>query len=448
VVLSTVTLPVAHMMTPPTVLDDQPVTSRDNYKWAVVAMLWFVCFFNYADRQAIFSVFPLLKSEMHLSDVQLGIVGGSFMWVYAAALPIAGMIGDRAPRKGLILGGLIFWSLITLATAMSTKYWHLVTFRAIEGFGEAFYFPAAMSLVSDYHGRDTRSKAMAICQSSVYAGTIAGGTAAGFFGQYHGWRSGFYLFGSLGVLLGFVLLLLLKEPVRGQADAQPETDADETEPLGHELAKILGNPVVLVLIAVFVCANFVAAIFLTWMPSFLNRKFGMSLSMAGLNGTAWLQIASVIGVLSGGVIADQLARKTRAGRMLTQSIGLIAGVPFIFLTGYTLSTPVLVIAMSGFGFFKGHYDANIWASLYDVVPPKRRGTALGIMNSIGWLGGGIAPVAIAAASQRYGMSACLSATSIIYALAAALLLIGVWVFLRQHRIGEFNASIPSDSMSH
>ena len=68
-------------------------------KWAVVALLWFVCFFNYADRQAIFSVFPLLKTEMDLTDVQLGIVGASFMWVYAAAAPLAGLVGDRFKRK-------------------------------------------------------------------------------------------------------------------------------------------------------------------------------------------------------------------------------------------------------------------------------------------------------------------------------------------------------------
>ena len=107
-------------------------------------MLWFVCFFNYADRQAIFSVFELLKSEMHLSDVQLGLVGASFMWVYAAVGPIAGLIGDRINRKALIIGGLVFWSLITIATALSTQYSHLVLFRALEGFGEAFYFPASM----------------------------------------------------------------------------------------------------------------------------------------------------------------------------------------------------------------------------------------------------------------------------------------------------------------
>src|SRR4051794_32979763 len=108
------------------------------YKWWVVAMLWFVCLFNYADRQAIFSVFPLLQSEMGLSDVQLGIVGGAFMWVYALALPLAGIVGDRVERKTLILGGLVFWSVVTLATAFSTRFWHLVVFRAWRGWARRF----------------------------------------------------------------------------------------------------------------------------------------------------------------------------------------------------------------------------------------------------------------------------------------------------------------------
>jgi MFS family permease len=120
-----------------------------------------VCFFNYADRQAVFSVFPLLKAEMGLSDVELGVVSASFMWVYALGAPLAGMIGDRINRKHLILGSLIFWSLITIATALSHTYWHLVLFRAREGLGQTFYFPAAMSMLSDFHGRDTRSRATA-----------------------------------------------------------------------------------------------------------------------------------------------------------------------------------------------------------------------------------------------------------------------------------------------
>ncbi|MEK6285380.1 MAG: MFS transporter [Acidobacteriota bacterium] len=421
------------------------------YKWWVVVMLWFVCFFNYADRQAIFSVFELLKSEMNLSDVQLGIVGASFMWVYAAFGLIAGLIGDRSNRKTLIIGGLVFWSLITIATALSTKYSHLVLFRALEGFGEAFYFPASMSLLSDYHGPGTRSRAMSIHQSSVYAGTIAGGGVAGVLGQHYGWRSSFYLFGSLGILLGVLLLALLREPARAHSTepaskdpelrganatsrAQPAVLVAESfanrvvRSLKNALAAIkelLANPMVRILTMVFVGANFVAMIFLTWMPSFLFRKFNLSLAMAGISATAYLQIASVLGVLSGGVLADRLVRRNRGGRMLTQAIGLTLGVPFIFLAGWTLSVPVVIVALIGFGYFKGLYDANIWASLHDVVRPERRASAVGFMNSLGWIGGGVAPVAIGAASGRFGMGACISANSVIYLLVAALLFYGI-----------------------
>ncbi len=395
------------------------------YKWLVVAMLWCVCLFNYADRQAIFSVFPLLKRQFGLSDLQLGYIGSSFMWVYALAAPFAGLIADRLPRKTVILSGLSFWSLITLATALSTTYWQLLTFRALEGLGEAFYFPASMSMLSSYHGPDTRSRAMSWHQSSVYAGTIAGGALAGWLAERYGWRCGFYVFGSGGILLGMLLLALLKEPeTRGVSEGHGVFDLRDAG------RAIFGNPAVLVLMAVFVGANFVAMIYLTWLPSYLNRQFGMNLAMAGFNATAYLQVASVLGVLSGGALADRLARTHRGGRMMTQALGLFAGVPFLLFSGATRQVSGFVIAMTGFGFFKGIYDANIWASLHDVVPVERRASAVGVMNSVGWLGGGFAPIAIGAASGHYGMGVCLSATSAIYLSFGLLLTAGVLRYLR------------------
>lgn len=421
-----------------------------NYKWFVVGILWFVCFFNYADRQAIFSVFPLLKTEMHLSDVQLGVVASAFMWVYASFGAIAGLVGDRFKRKTLIIGGLIFWSAVTVGTALSTDYAHLVLFRALEGLGEAFYFPASMSLLSDYHGKDTRSKAMSFHQSSVYAGTIAGGALAGYMGQYYGWRSSFYVFGGLGILLGVALIALLKEPERGQSEvdvledgAHVAIDLRQNNILGS-IKDVFSKPMVWILISVFIGANFVASIFLTWMPSFLYNKFQMSLSMAGLNATFYLQIASVLGVISGGFLADKLVRKYRGGRMMTQAVGLMLGVPFIFLTGWTLSVPVLILALVGFGYFKGLYDANLWASLHDVVRPESRATAVGFMNSLGWFGGAIAPIAIAYASDSYGMSASISATSVMYLIFGLLMIFGIWRFMRGNRqtaiLGDFETA--------
>ena len=108
--------------------------------------------------------------------------------------------------------------------------------------------------------------------------------------------------------------------------------------------------------------------------------------------------------------------------------------PFIFVTGWTLSVPVLILAMAGFGYFKGLYDANIWASLHDVVPARRRATAVGLMNAVGWIGGGFAPIAIAMAAERYGMSASISASSVVYLVVGLLLLFGTVRFMRPRHV--------------
>jgi MFS family permease len=390
-------------------------------------MLWLVCFFNYADRQAIFSVFPRLATEMGLSKTELGMVGSAFMWVYAAMAPVAGWIGDRFRRKTLILAGLAFWSLVTGLTGISVRLWHLIFFRATEGLGEAFYFPASMSMISDYHGKETRSRAMSLHQSSVYAGTIGGGAFAGYMAEYYGWRLGFYIFGALGIVLAVVLGKFIREPVRGAADTHTaESKREEKAPgVRDVLPELLRTPTALVLMAVFFGANFVAMVFLTWMPSFLKEKFQMNLALAGVTGTAFIQIASVLGVVTGGVLADALAKRRAGGRMTAQMLGLIGGAPFIFITGWTHSIPLLILGMTGFGFFKGMYDANIFASLYDVVRPSARATAAGIMIAVGWGGGAVAPIAVGAASEHIGLSAAIAYNGVIYVLAALTMAAGL-----------------------
>jgi MFS family permease len=403
-----------------------PVQPQDrSYKWLVVGILWFVCFFNYADRQAIFAVFPLIKQQLVLTDVQLGVVGGAFMWVYALFGPVAGWLCDRLPRKALVLGGLIAWSLVTILTAVCHTYGQLVLCRALSGLGEAVYLPASMSLIGDYHGAGTRSRAMSLHQSSIYVGSIAGGVVSGLVGQFYGWRWSFILFGCCGLLFGVVVGKFLQEPVRGSSDraALLPVTTGEGSSLFEELKTLLLSPIVRLLILAFVGANFVAVVFLTWMPSFLYSKFHMSLSMAGLNGTMYLQLSSVAGVLCGGLLADLLARRFAGGRMLTQALGLFLGIPFLFFTGWAASVPAVVLGMIGFGYCKGIYDANIFASLYDVVAVKQRGIAAGMMNSLGWLGGGFAPIVIALAAAKYGMGASISGTAAVYLISGLLMLL-------------------------
>ncbi len=398
------------------------------YRWYVIGMLWCISFFNYADRQAIFSVFPLLEKELHLDAVQLGLLGSAFAWVYGLGGFFAGTIVDRISRKKAILGGLYAWSLICMATAFFRSFRALFVLRAAEGLGETFYFPASMSMVGDYHGTDTRSKANGLHQTSVYAGTIAGGYFAGLIGQYYGWRWSFIVFGGLGILLGFVLGRYLREPRRGQADAG---GASAARMRMSEFLRLIGRtPTALCLLGAFVCSNFVAVVLLSWMPKFLYDKYHLDLATAGLTATVFVQLASVAGSAGGGWLADFLHRRTPRGRVLVQAAGVFGGAPFVAICGMTQSLGLLVVALTAWGLCKGMYDSSIFASLFDVVRPEARGSASGLMNSVGWLGGGgAAPVVIGFIAQGHGLSAGIAAASVVYLLAGGLLLTAAFAFL-------------------
>lgn len=170
------------MKTGPHPTPDDRHSTPSSYKWTVVGMLWFICFFNYADRQAEFAIFPLLTAEFHFNKAELGWIGAAFTLVYALTAPFAGQVGDRWPRKAVILGGLYVWSLVSGFTSACSKVWQFILVRGSEGLGETFYFPASMSIISDYHTKATRSRAMSMHQTSVYAGTIGGIALAGWLG--------------------------------------------------------------------------------------------------------------------------------------------------------------------------------------------------------------------------------------------------------------------------
>jgi len=351
-------------------------------------------------------MFPKLREEFGFDKVQLGLIGSAFMWVYAAGAPLAGYLCDRFRRKDLILGGCLFWSFVTLTTGWCGKLWHFVTVRALEGFGETFYFPASMSLVSDYHDKRTRSRALSFHQSSVYVGTIVGSWLGAWFAEHRGWRVGFYLCGGLGMILALVLCAFLREPRRGEAEAAGggrsghSANATENLSLIETLRIIFRTPAVPLLMLAFVGANFVATIFLTWTPTFLVEKFGFKLTAAGLSGTVFIHLASAGSVPVAGWLADRLCARFSGGRMMIQALGLVVGAGFVFLVGKTKGTSTLLLAMTVFGVCKGFYDSGIFASLYDSIEPRARGTAAGLMNTVGWGGGALGPLFVGLAARH------------------------------------------------
>ncbi len=385
-------------------------------------MLWGVGFLNYADRQAIFSVFPLLEARLHLDLAELGLLGSSFAWAYGLAAPFAGYAVDRLRRKTAIFGGLEFWSWVCAATALTGRLWSLAVLRCTMGLGESLYFPAALSMMSDYHGPRTRSRALALHQTSVYAGTIAGGFCAGWLAERYDWRWPFVCFGAAGALFGVLLLRFLIEPARGAAEARPAASAISPPGFGSFALLALRTPAIALLMAAFACANFVAVVLLVWMPSYLYHAFHMDLAMSGLTATALAQIGSVAGTVAGGWLADRLVRRLAAGRILVQAAGVVCGAPFVFLCCQTRSMAIVLVSLAAWGFFKGLYDANIFASLFDAVPVAARGAASGWMNTVGWMGGGgVAPLLVGLLARRHGLGPAMAMVSVVYLFAGVLL---------------------------
>jgi predicted MFS family arabinose efflux permease len=191
-----------------------------------------------------------------------------------------------------------------------------------------------MALIAAYHGQATRSRAMAVHQSSVYVGTIVGGSLSAYVAERFGWRPGFQALGAVGILLALVLLAALRDPAPPLVVSPRKAPARN---LAHKIFALLRIKAVMVMIAVFVGANFVAVVVLVWMPTFLLHKFNMHLGVAGFNSTVYIQVASVVGVIAGGFLADFARGNSKGGRQLVQAIGLLGGVPFLFFTGHTVT---------------------------------------------------------------------------------------------------------------
>ena len=406
------------------------------YPWSVVAMLWFCGFFNYADRQAIFSVLDLIGQEYKLDNLDKGAIGSSFMIVYAVSAPLAGFVVDRVSRRWLIPAGLAFWSLICAATGSARSYGQLLFYRAAEGLGESFYFPASMSILADYHGPRSRSRAMSIHQTSVYAGTAAGGILAGYLGKNYGWRSPFLILGMIGLAYSAMLPFLLVEPKRGAAEESTEPLADQEldKPIEAKAGGLFENilaviriPAAAMLLAVFAGANFVAATLLAWLPSFVKEQHGLDIFAAATVAGLFFPLGNAVGALYGGVVADIAARRVRGGRVLVQASGLLLGAPFVWIAGRTSSLLTLQLALVMIGACKGMYDANIFASVYDVVTTRVRGTAAGLMNTVAWSAGSAAPALVGWLSREHGLSAVIAWTAGVYAVAGLLALVAAYL---------------------
>lgn len=395
-----------------------------HYKWLLIALLWVVALLNYLDRQVIFSVFPLLKADLHISDLQLGFLGTAFLWVYGILSPCGGYIADRFGRQRVILVSLGVWSAVTWWTGHSHGYNELLTARGLMGISEACYLPAALAMIADYHGDQSRSKATGLHQSGLYAGIVLGGAAGGWMGDRYGWRASFVVLGIIGLAYAIVLLFGLKE--------SPEKAVREPGqlPFLAALGELMSSRPFLVVMGVNSMVSTAYWCVYTWLALYLYERFQMSLTVAGFSSTFYIQAASFVGILAGGYIADRWTRTDPRGRVLTQTIGLTAAGPFLFLVGTTGSQWVLLPCLVFFGLGRGFFDCNLMPVVCQVVSPKLRATAYGILNCTSCIMGGAMALAGGMLKDWIGLGAALQIS------AMMLIAAGIWLFTLDTGVGS------------
>ena len=384
------------------------------HAWTLVGFMWVAYFLNYTDRQVVFSIFPVLKSELQFTDTQLGLTGSIFLWVYSLCSPITGQIGDRYSKRFLVVLSLVLWSLVTALTGLANSAGTLLFLRGLIGVSESLFMPAALALTVSAHSPRTRSRALAILATAQLAGVVMGGWFGGFMAEHYNWRNAFYILGFVGILYAF--------PYRSFLSRTSENAAVETKQSGGGLAvaTLVRIPSYLFICVVFAAFNFVLWLLYTWLPTFFFEKFRLSLADAGFTATAYLQGATFVGLLSGGTLADWLYTRTKAARFWIICGGLFIVAPCVHFIGHTESLLFAKLAALGCGLGCGFTIANLVASSYEVVPADTRASAAGCLNFVAFvagfaslLGGTLKQTVGIAAMMSYGSLVCIAAAFIL-----------------------------------
>jgi len=365
-----------------------PFTAKPSrLAWLIVVMLIPVALLNYLDRQML----AAMKTSMmnHIPDIATkanwGLVLGSFKWVYAVLSPVGGYVADRISRRHVITASLFIWSAVTWATAYVTTFEQLVAARAIMGISEAFYIPAALALITDYHRGSTRSTAVGLHQMGIYIGIIVGGFS-GYVADSpdFGWRWAFAACGVVGVVYALPLFAVIKNAPRAEGEV-----IEQLSP-ASAIKELASNPGFILLVMYFTLPALAGWVVKDWMPDILKEQFNLGQGKAGVSAVLYVQIASLVGVLAGGALADYWMRRTIRGRIFVSALGMTLFLPSLFGVGNAATLGAAIAFLMLFGLGWGFFDCNNMPILCQVVRPELRATGYGVMNLVSISCGGFA----------------------------------------------------------
>jgi len=356
--------------------------------WLIVALLFPVALLNYLDRQ----IFSTMKLSMMAdlpsigTDEKFGVLMGVFLIVYGLFSPVGGYLADRFNRRWVVICSLGVWSVVTWLTGHALNFEQMWWARAAMGISEACYIPAALALIADFHVGPTRSRAVGVHQAGIYAGQALGGLGGFIADSACGWRAAFTWLGLVGVLYAGVLIAFLSNAEKSADTAECKSPALTP---WTTVKALLGLGSFLLLVLYFTLPALPGWLMKNWLPSILADTFHLGQGKAGINATLWITLASLVGVLVGGALADRWMRATSRGRIFTSALGMLLMIPSLFGVGYAPTLGVAIGFLILFGIGWGFFDCNNMPILCQIVPPELRATGYGVMNLVSITAGGL-----------------------------------------------------------
>ena len=394
--------------------------------WFAVALLWPVALLNYMDRLLITSMREPIKDSVPMTEAQFGLLTSVFLWVYGAISPFAGYLADRFSRRRMIIGSLLAWSLFTWLTGRAQSYHGLFLARAGMGISEACYLPAALALICDYHRAATRSLAVGLHGTGLYAGTALGGIG-GYLAQYCGWRAGFTISGVFGIGYVFVLMLFLKDtPDRlSYADKTPAESEAPSLRLGAAIRSLATQAGNWLLLGGLVLLGVAVWLIYGWLPTYLHEHFHLGAGAGGISATGYTQGATVAGLVLGGFWADRWARINSRGRIFVAALGCAIAACGLFVMASTDLLGIAIGSLLILGLGLGFYSANTMPILRQVADERYSATGMGILGGASCFAGGLMTYAGGALrDRRVDLAVSFKATALGVLIAGLLLL---WV---------------------
>jgi len=356
--------------------------------WLIVALLWLAAGFDYLDRVIATTMHQSLVAAFQMTDAQYGLLTSVFLWSYGLLSPIGGYIADRCGRSRVIIASVAAWSAVTWLTAYTTTFHGLLVTRALLGFTQACYVPAALALIVDYNRGPTRSLAVGVHMAGFSIGSASGGLG-GWLADRHGWSYAFSLFGLAGLAYSGVLLALLRDAPQGSAVPSPAAEVNPPVRFGAALASLFTRGSFLLLVVFWGLMAVVGWALVGWMPVFVQEHFHLGQGAAGITTTGYLHISSLLGVLIGGLWADRWSRTNARSRIWVPVIGLCVAAPAILLTAGTSFLAAAIFGLVLYGLARSAVDANLMPILCLVADSRYRATGYGVLNACASLVGGL-----------------------------------------------------------